>query len=174
MSREPNPELAWAAQIAGQQYRVPTTEPHYTKKDDNLMKYLFERCIVFEWKKNDKGELEREAVAVQYQDILDAVYLRLSHLESVSYLTSLDAEYTFARWRLHYYIMYSKYESLGDEDALHLLRELNMTVLNIIKGRAHEGTHQKYDAAVACSRTTAEIIDNTRKGGFWNRGNNQR
>ncbi len=143
MAEKMNAELAWATQLSAQQHRVPTVEPHYTKKDDNLMKYLFERCIVSEWKEDkDTGELVREAVKIQYQDILDAVYLRLSHLESISYLSSAMAEVSYTKWRLAYFIMYSDYESKGDKDALNLLRDLDLTIHSIYWGRAHEGTHQ--------------------------------
>ncbi len=162
----PNPEHAWAAQEMGRQFRVPTQEPHYTKKDDNLMKYLFERCIVFEWGKDGDGNPVRVAAEIKYQDLLDAAYFRLSHLESVSYLTSAHASVQYSKWRLSYHIAWSKYESLGDQDALELLREIDLTIFNIINGRAHMGTHQKYDAAVAGSRRTMTIENGEQRGGL--------
>jgi hypothetical protein len=164
-------ENAWANQEASSLYRLPTMEPHYTKKDDNLMKYLFERCILYEWGKDENENLIRIAKEIVYQDILDAVYTRLSHLESISYLTSAHAEVEYCKWRLNYHIMVVKYEALGDSDALHLLRELDLTIFNVLWGRAHEGTHQKYDAAVAGARRSMEITDNrnTGNGGFFGR-----
>ena len=160
-----NPETAWATQASMQQFKIPTMEPHYTKKDDNLMKYLFERCIVYTWDKDENGNRIRVADSIAYQDILDAVYLRLSHLESISYLSHAHAEVTYCKWRLDYWIMWSNYDARGDQEALHLLRELDLTVHNIIFGRALEGTHQLYDAAVAGSRRTMTIEDGGNKGG---------
>jgi len=58
-----------------------------------------------------------------------------------------------------------KYEALGDSEALHLLRELDLTIFNILWGRAHEGTHQKYDAAVAGARRTLTLQDERNRGG---------
>lgn len=158
-------EHAWASQQASSQYRIPTVEPHYTKKDDNLMKYLFERCIEFTWGEDENGKIMRVAKAIVYQDILDAVYIRLSHLESVSYLSSAHAEVEYCKWRLNYHMMTVKYEAIGDSEALHLLRELDLTIFNILWGRAHEGTHQKYDATVAGARRTLTLQDERNRGG---------
>lgn len=163
-------ENAWATQQAYSQYRIPTIEPHYTKKDDNLMKYLFERCIEFTWGEDENGKIIRVAKQILYQDILDAVYTRLSHLESISYLSSNHAEVEYCKWRLNYHMMAVRYEALGDKEALHLLREVDLTIFNILWGRAHEGTHQKYDAAVAGARRTLTLQDDRQQNrGFLGR-----
>jgi hypothetical protein len=163
-------KLANATQLSAQQHRVPTVEPHYTKKDDNMMNYLSQRCHVYAWIKNeDTGKLTYEPVEVKYQDILDIINTRLSHLESVSYLSSAMAEFSYSKWRLTYFIIYCKYESIGDQDALNLLRDLDGTIISIYWGRAHEGTHQKYDAAVAGSRRTMTIENGERQGGILGR-----
>ena len=164
-------ENAWAnieaSQVAS---RYPTQEPHYTKIDTALHNYFMERCIEYEFRENpESGELVRVAVSIPYQDILDAVMARTSHLESVSSLETEQVEVEYARWSLSRHMMEVKYEAIADKEALNLLMQLDNTIYNILNGRAHHGTHQKYDAAVAGARRTLTLERGEQKRGLFRR-----
>jgi len=161
-------EHAWASSQLSGLSKVPTQEPHYTKKDDNLMQYIMERCIRFE-NQEVNGQMMRVPTGIDYQDILDAGVFRLSHLESVSFLTTSHVEVQYCLWKLNYHIMSVKYDAKGDHDAQHLVRQLDSTVYNILHGRAHMGTHQKYDATVAGARRSVEVTTPQRKKGILDR-----
>jgi len=112
----------------------------------------------------ETGEVTQD-VKILYQNILDTVFLRLSHLESVSNLDSQQCVVQYGKWALSQAIMEVEYDALEDAKALHLIGELDATIFNILWGRANEGTHQRYDASVAGSRRSVTIEEGPKKGG---------
>ena len=151
--------------------RYPLMEPHDTKKDDKLIQYLLDRCVDLKLVKDkETGEIH-QIPEVKYQDILDSIFLRLSHLESVSYLDDKQCIVQYGKWALSQAMMEVEYDALEDQKALHLIAELDSTIFNILWGRANKGTHQQYDASVAGSRRSV-MIEEAPKGrrGLFGRG----
>ena len=164
-------ENAWATQLQAGFSRVPTVEPHYTKKDDRLYQYGFERCIEFVWGEDEEtGERVRVAENIVYQDILDTLNFETTHLKSISNYDTERATVMESEYNLSRHIMEVKYEALADEDALHLIRVISGEVESIIWGRAYEGSHQNYDAAVAGANRKITIDQESRKKGLFGRG----
>jgi len=160
-----DPEHAWASQMAMRPDRLPLIEPHDTKKDDKLIQYLMDRCLDIEYVRDEKTDEIRQDVKIIYQNILDTIFLRLSHLESVSNLDDQQCVVQYGKWALSQAIMEVEYDALEDSEALHLIGELDATIFNILWGRANLGTHQLYDASVAGSRKSVTIEENRKGGG---------
>lgn len=169
MSEQPqlNAEHAWASQLITRPDRLPILEPHDTKKDDKLIQYLMDRCVDMVIKRDKETDELYQEPNIKYQNILDSILLRLSHLESVSYLDDKACIVEYGKWALSQAIMETEYDALEDHEALHLIGELDSTVFNILWGRANNGTHQKYDAAVAGSRRSMTIEEPASKRGGW-------
>ena len=160
-----DPEHSWASQLALRPDRLPLMEPHDTKKDDKLIQYLMDRCVDIEYVRDETTDEIKQEVKIIYQNILDTIFLRLSHLESVSNLDSQQCVVQYGKWALSQAIMEVEYDALEDAEALHLIGELDATVFNILWGRANEGTHQLYDASVAGSRRSVTVEGLPKKGG---------
>jgi hypothetical protein len=153
------------AQYLDLKTRTPvSSEPIRSMTDAHRLNHFRERCIVWEWQQNEKGEVVRVPVGEIYPDILDTAELSLSHLESISDFDLNEAIHYYGLHSLDYHIAQCYYmANPEDRIAPNLNRNLRKTIYGNTFGKARAGAYMRFLPHMVGGTRRIETADETKK-----------